>query len=157
MVDPWGIEFGSVTLNGGRANLEIPRIKAPALRVVVDRRAADRVHHRMRVPLRALPRQTVADCGDFAANFVAGSDQAANVVIDFVGVEEFARFFGHPGSGFDAGDFESGARQRQHGDAAGGAQPDHNYIYRFIVDGQSQDSGEGRFAMVSSPPKVTLS
>ena len=66
---------------------------------------------------------------------MAGGDQAADVVINLVGVEELAGLLGHPSAGFDAGDFQPGARQRQDGDAAGGAQPDDDHIHRFEVDG----------------------
>ena len=89
----------------------------------------------MRVAARSGSREADADRGDLALHLIAGGDQAADVVIDLVGVEEFARLLGHPGAGFDADNFEPGARQRQHGDAARGAQPDDDHIHRFEVDG----------------------
>jgi hypothetical protein len=40
----------------------------------------------------------------------------------------------HPGAGFDAGDFQSCARQRQHSHTPGRAQPDHGNIDRLQID-----------------------
>ena len=65
----------AVAFDRFRARLEIPRLQPPALRMIVNRRAADRVHHRMRGRLPRLGIRTGAKRRDFLLGLGNGGHQ----------------------------------------------------------------------------------
>jgi hypothetical protein len=118
------------------ARLEIPGMEPPALRPIVNRRAPDRIHHGMNERTKI-----AAPCGlsrrltrrrHLLVRFGNGSEQAADVIVKFVGLEGLGI---HPRAGLDAGDLQPRPSQRQHGHAAGRSQPDDGHVNRFQTNG----------------------
>ena len=117
-------------------HLEVPGIEPPALRPVVQRGAADRVHHRMNGQPRRIGRRRVRPVGrDFAVRLLRRLRPAAEIVAQLVG-REVAR--GEPGARLEPDHLEPGARQRQRGDAADRAEPDDDDIGLLKVDGHGR-------------------
>ncbi len=108
------------------SRFEVPRFEAPALRPVVNRRASDRVHHRMGPGGLCRLRRSGAKRGTLQLRFRHGSNHAANVVVNLIGVEVPMRV--HPRARFDSRHSKARASQRQHRHAPGRAQPDHRNV-----------------------------
>ena len=105
-------------------DLEVPGIQPPALRPVVQRRAADAVHHRM--PAAGRRRRGGGAHGRrFQVGLLHRHRPAAHVVADLVGREVAPR---EPRARFEPDHVDAGARQRQRGDAADGAHPDDDDV-----------------------------
>ena len=91
---------GAVAARGLAHHLEVPRIEPPALRPVVQRGAADRVHHRMDGKARRIGRRRVGAMGrDLAVGLLRRLRPAAEIVAQLVGREIARR---QPGAGLDA-------------------------------------------------------
>src|SRR5689334_11735191 len=69
----------AVAVPGFGNGFEIPRLQAPALRVIVNRRAADGVHHGAGTAALRFLIGIGTECWRFAADLVSGGDHAANV------------------------------------------------------------------------------
>ena len=107
-------------------DLEVPRIQPPALRPVVQRRAADGVHHRMDCRRARGRRDALArERRDFVLRLLHRHRPVADVVAELVGREVA---LGQPGAGLEADHVDAGLRERQHGDAAGGAETDDDDV-----------------------------
>jgi len=117
-------------------HLEVPGIKPPALRPIVQRGAADGVHHGMNGQPRRIGRRRVRPMGrDFAVCLLRRLWPAAEIVAQLVG-SEVAR--GEPGTRLQPDHLEPGARQRQRGDAAYRPEPDDDDIGLPKVDGHGR-------------------
>ena len=108
---------------------EVPGAEAPALRPVVQRRAADRVHHRVQRAARRIGRRRAAAMDrDLAVRLLHRFGPAAVVVEELVR-RVIAR--AQPGAGLQADHVHAGLGQRQHGDAAHRPEPnDHHVPFR---------------------------
>ena len=95
-----GNRVGSVAPDRFRARPEIPGLQTPALRPVMNRRAADGVHHRMDTGRSSLLRGRCAHRGAFHLRFARGRHHPPDIVIDLIGVEILVRI--HPRARFDA-------------------------------------------------------
>ena len=127
---------GAVAARGFAHHPEVPRIEPPALRPVVQRGAADRVHHGMDGKARRIGRRRVgAMGGDLAVGLLRRLRPAAEIVAQLVGREIARR---QPGAGLDADHVEARARERQRGDAADRAQPDDDDVGLLKVDGHGR-------------------
>ena len=115
----------AVAAGGLAHHLEVPRRQAPALRPVVQRGAADAVHHHVAGGPRRRRRRVDPVRRHLAIALLHRHRPVAHVVADLVGCEVLA---GEPGAGLEAYHAQASLGQRQHGDAAGGAEPDHHHI-----------------------------
>ena len=107
-------------------HLEVPRVQPPALCPVVERRAADGVHHRVnRASGRRRRGRGGAMRGDLAIGLLHRLRPAAIVVAQFVGGEVGGR---EPCPGFEAHDVEPRLCQWQHRHATRGAHAHHDDV-----------------------------
>ena len=105
---------------------EVPRVEPPALRPVVQRGAADRVHHRVQRAARRIGgRRVAAMHRDLAVRLLRRLGPAAVVV------EQLVRRVvagAQPRPRLETGHVQTGLRQRQHGDPAHRAEADHDDV-----------------------------
>src|SRR5262249_58568086 len=125
----------------------------PSLRPVVNRGAANGVHHG--VDSRAGqngPVDAVAHSGDFAIGLLDRVRPAANVVIDFIGPETMRV---EPCTGFDSGDLQSGLAEGENRYAPSSAETDDGDIDRFQLDGhQRPPRAEAPRGFTGSPERM---
>ena len=98
----------AVALRRFADDLEVPRVEPPALRPVVQRRAADGVHHRVARRARRRRRRVDAMRGHFAVALLNGLRPVADVVADLVRREVAAR---QPGAGLEPDDIDACGRR----------------------------------------------
>jgi hypothetical protein len=117
-------------------DLEVPWIEPPALRPVVQRCAADRIHHRMNGQARGIGRRRARAMGrDLAVRLLCRLRPAAKIVAQFIGREITWR---EPRSRFKADDFETGSRERKRGHAANRSETDDDDVRFLKVDGHDR-------------------
>ena len=122
----------AVALRGLAHHLEVPRVEPPRLRPVVQRRAADGVHHRMAAGARGVGLGVGAMRRHFLLRLLHRLRPVAHVVANLIGREVAAR---QPRAGLEADHVDAGLRERQHRDAAGGAEADHDDVGGLELSG----------------------
>ena len=119
-------------------HLEVPRIQPPALRPVVQRRAADGVHHRVnRLPRQRRRGSIRPVCRDLSVGLLHRLRPPAEVVAQLVWREVVHP---EPRTGLEADDVEPRLRERQRGDTTRGAETDDDHVSGLEVNGHRASS-----------------
>ena len=119
---------------------EIPRVQPPALGPVVDRRATDRVHHRVRPDLHGGVRRVAADGRPLLLRLLHDEGPVADVVPDLVRHEVPAV---QPGAGLEPDDPEARPGERERGHPSGRPHA-HDYDVRVAI-------APGHFRLTRTP------
>ncbi len=129
---------------GGLAHdLEVPRVEPPALRPVMQRGAADGVHHRVAAGARGRRGRVDAMGRHLLLRLLHRLRPVADVVADFIRREVA---LGEPRARLEADHIEARQRQRQHRHAAGRAQADDDDV------GVLQPSGHDALRVLRPSP-----
>ena len=132
----FGNPAGAVAAARLAHDLEVPWIEPPALRPIVQRGAADCIHHGVDRQPRRIGRRCIRPMGrDLAVRLLRRLRPAAKIVAQLIGSKIAWR---KPGASLEADHLEPRLRERQRGDPADSAEPDDNDIRLPKVGGHDR-------------------